>query len=323
MKVCVYGCGAIGGLLAARLAQTGAAVSVIARGGQLEAIRARGLTLIDDESEHQALVIPAEDPTSIGPQDLVILAMKAHTVTDVAPKIFSLLGPDTAVMTACNGIPWWYFHGLSEVDNAPELKSVDPGRLLWNNIGPERAIGCVVYPAARIEQPGIVRHMFGNAFTLGEPDGSRSARIVRVSALFEAAGFEAPVEQNIRRDIWTKLVANAALNPVSVITGKTLGGMLDDPATRKLLLQIMQEIEAVAQALGIETALDAAQLLEATQQLAAHKTSMLNDYEAGRSLELEPIAGAVQELAGIYGVATPNLTMTCQLVRNKLGQASV
>jgi 2-dehydropantoate 2-reductase len=317
VKVCVYGCGAIGGLLAARLAQSGVAVSVVARGEHLRAIQRQGLTLRSGDDEKTVYVDAVENPSGLGQQDFVLLTMKSHTVQSVAPKIFPLLKTGTAVVTAANGIPWWYFHGLGDELGTPELRSVDPGQQLWLNVGPENAVGCVVYPAARIDEPGVVRHMFGDQFSIGEPDGSKSTRLVALSGLLKAAGFEPLIQNNIRVDIWTKLVANTAFNPVSVMTGKPLGAMLEDEATARLLEQIMLESVEVASAYGIEVAMSPAQLLDATKALGDHKTSMLHDFEAGRSLELEPIVGAVIELAGFKGISVPNLTMVRDLVRTR------
>jgi 2-dehydropantoate 2-reductase len=317
MKVCVYGCGAIGGLLAARLARGGATVSVVARGDSLKAIQDNGLTLLEGDQSFVADVAASDAPGALGPQDVVFLTMKGHSVPEITPKIPMVLGPQTIVVTAANGIPWWYFHGLEDVLGEPELTSVDPGRQLWNNIGPERALGCVVYPAARVEAPGIVRHIFGDQFALGEPDGSTSKRLASIVGLLGSAGFKVSLETDIRAEIWTKLVANAAYNPVSVMTGKSLGGMIEDEATHKLLGQIMAEVVGVADALGVQVAMSPEQLLEATRQLGGHKTSMLHDYEAGRTLELEPIVGAVLELAALKGIATPNLRMAYNLTLSK------
>ena len=323
MKICIYGCGAIGGLLAARLSQSGAIVSVIARGEQLQAIRENGLTLFaEDGTESSAFVMAAEDPAELGPQDVVFLTMKAHQVPAVAAKISLLLGDDTFVVTAANGLPWWYFYSLTDELGTPELTTVDPGRRLWSTISPERAVGCVIYPAARIEAPGVIRHMFGKQFSIGEPDCTASPRLSKISGLLGEAGFHAQVQADIRADIWTKLVANAAFNPVSVITGKSLGEMIDDPATYKLLERVMQEVVAVAESLHVKVVMQPEQLLEATRQLHDHKTSMLQDYEAGRPLELEPITGAVAELARLKGIDVPGLNTVCKLVAEKSAQVS-
>jgi len=323
MRVCIYGCGAIGSLLAARLGHSGAETSVIARGSHLEAMQANGLTLLPIEGgERMTVALNAgDDPGEIGQQDAVFLTMKSHAVPAIADAIGPLLGPDTVVVTAYNGIPWWYFYGLADDLGCPELLSVDPGKKLWQTIGPQRALGSVVYPAAAIESPGVVRHVFGDRFALGEPDGRSSARLTDIAELLTTAGFDAPVSADVRSEIWTKLVANAAFNPVSVITGKTLGAMLDDEATYRLLAQIMAEVVGVARVLGVEVAMAPLKLLEATRQLGQHKTSMLQDYEAGRALELGPMVVAILELAEWLGVDVSNLNMVYQLVATKLEPA--
>jgi len=320
MKVCVYGCGAIGGLLAARLATSGVDVSIIARGAQLAAIKADGLRLISVGGS-APLQVPfaraSATPAELGRQDFVFLTMKAHALAAVADDIGPLLGPDTAVISAGNGIPWWYFYGLENDFGAPELRSVDAGRRLWQAIRPERALGCIVYPAAVIDQPGIVQHIFGDRFSVGEPDGSISPRLETLAGMLGNAGFDARMQVNIRTELWTKLTANAAFNPVSVITGRTLGGMIDDPATRVLLERIMYEVIAIAAAFGTAVALTPQALLSATRQLGEHKTSMLQDLQGGRPLELAPIAGAVLELADLAGVAAPNLALVFRLAASK------
>jgi 2-dehydropantoate 2-reductase len=317
MRVCIYGCGAIGGLLAGWLSRSGAAVIEVARGEHLSAIQSKGLTLLEGDQSFVADVAASDNPAELGEQDLVILAMKGHSVPAIAPEISHLLGAQTAVLTAANGIPWWYFYGVQNEVGTPELVSVDPGKQLWNAIGPERALGSVVYPAASIEAPGVVRHIFGNKFSLGEPAGVRSERLAAIAKLLAAAGFEVSLENDLRTEIWTKLVANAAFNPVSVMTGKTLGAMIDDQAINKLLTQIMDEAVLVAESVGVTPAMSPEQLLTATRVLGDHKTSMLQDFAAGRALELEPIVGAVLELAQLRGVATPNLQMVYQLVKSR------
>jgi 2-dehydropantoate 2-reductase len=321
MKICVYGCGAIGSLVAARLSAAGNEVCAVARGEHLAAIQSGGLTLLADGTDSiTAGIVASDDPALLGEQDFVFLTMKSHAVPAIADAIEPLLGEHTAVVTATNGIPWWYFRGVPNVSEAPELRSVDPGKKLWRAIGPERALGCVVYPAAVLVEPGVVKHVFGDRFAIGEPDGASSQRIEALANCLQGAGFVAPIQEDIRGDIWTKLVANAAFNPVSVITGKTLGGMIDDEATCNLLRNIMEEVTAVADAYGVATSMTADELIDATRQLGAHKTSMLQDFEAGRALELGPIVGAVRELGALRGVAVPNLTMVYQLVQSGMLQ---
>lgn len=321
MKICVYGCGAIGSLLAVRLSAAGNDVCAVARGDHLQAIRTSGLTLLaqDDADSVTRHINASDDPSRLGEQDVVFLTMKSHAVPAIADSIAPLLGEQTVVVTATNGIPWWYFHGIAGSDAAPELVTVDPGKKLWNSIGPERALGCVVYPAAVVIEPGVVKHVFGDRFAIGEPDGRKSNRLTALADCLADAGFNAVIQKDIRVDIWTKLVANAAFNPVSVITGKTLGQMIDDEATCNLLRNIMEEVAAVAAACGIKTGMTAEDLITATRQLGGHKTSMLQDYEAGRELELRPLVGSVLELAGMTGVVTANLQMVADLLSAKLG----
>jgi len=315
-KICVYGVGAIGGLLASRLAMAGHPVTGIARGPQLDAIRHNGLTLLADGESHQVSIECVERPADAGPQDIVFLTLKSHVLPAIAADIGSLLGPKTIVVTAMNGLPWWYFFGTGQTDNTP-LESVDPGGALWRNIGPERAIGAVVFPAARVVEPGVIEHVFGTRFALGEPDSRSSERISALSAVLEEAGFSAPVLADIRTELWTKLVANAAYNPISILTGSTLGALLDDPGTTAVLERLMNECTAVANALGIEPTMPPAELLERTRALGAHKTSMLQDLEAGRSVELDPIVGSVHELAERAGVDTPALDFVVALARQR------
>jgi len=321
MKVCIYGCGSIGGLIAARLANTGVDLSVIARGVQLDAIRKNGLRLLEPNSADgfSVRLTATDNPAELGAQDAVFLTMKSHAVSAIAEKIQPLLQPETCVVSASNGIPWWYFFGLPDSYGSPEMLNVDPGRKLWEQIGPQRAIGCVVYPAAKIESPGVVRHIFGDRFTLGEPDGSASARVADLAKMLRMGGFDASVSEDIRAEIWTKLLANAAFNPMSVITGKTLGEMIDDSGCRSMLEKIMQEVITIAHALGVSVAMTATQLLDATRQLGQHKTSMLQDFEAGRQLELSPIVGAVLEMAQYLKLDVPNLAQ----VSAKAGKIAV
>lgn len=316
-RICIYGVGAIGGFLAARLANTGAEVTGVARGEQLAAIRERGLTLVEAGAESNFSIRCVEHPSELGPQDFVFLTMKSHTAPSIAKPIAPLLGPGTGVVTAFNGFPWWYSYGETLAAELPVLGSVDPGGVLWEAIGPERAIGSVVYPAARVAEPGVIEHVFGNRFSIGEPDGSTSPRLKRLSQILEQAGFDIAVIPNIRVEIWLKLVANAAFNPVSLLTGQTINQMLDDADTYAQLVRIMYEVGDVAAALGIRLPVEPEQLIELTRPFGAHKTSMLQDVEAGRDLELETIVGAVVELAHLHEVATPSLDAAFALARER------
>jgi 2-dehydropantoate 2-reductase len=316
-KVCIYGVGAIGGFLAARLALAGQTVAGIARGAQLTAIRKNGLSLIEAGERRTVHIDVCEDPAEAGPQDVVFMAMKSHSAPAVAEAIGPLLGPHTIVVTAANGLPWWYFY-QSHVDaHPPFLEHVDPGARLWQSIGPERAIGSVVYPAARVAEPGVIEHVFGDRFTLGEPDGSISERVEGLQAMLTEAGLDAATVTDIRAEIWAKLVANCAYNPVSIITDATLGDMLDAPDVYRLLERIMTEAADVAAAVNIDLPVTPKQLLELTRPLGAHKTSMLQDLQAGRSVELDTIVGAIRELGCHYRVATPAIDSVSALATQR------
>jgi 2-dehydropantoate 2-reductase len=304
---CIYGVGAIGGFLAGRLAAAGVRVTGISRGAQLEAMRARGLTLIERGTREPVPIRCAATPQEAGPQDTVFLTLKSTDLPGIAAPLRPLLGAETVVVTVGNGFPWWYFFRAGPTGVNPILASVDPRGALWRLIGPEHAVGCVVYPAARVVEPGVVEHVYGTRFSLGEPDGSVSDRVRRVADMLKSAGLDAPVRQDIRTEIWAKLAANAAYNPVSILTGATLGQMLDDSGTAATLSAIMSEAMVVAMSLGVRVPLQPGQLMELTRPLAAHKTSMLQDLEAGRRVELDPIAGAVTELARLRNLKTPAL----------------
>lgn len=317
-KFCIYGVGAIGGFLAARLADAGETVVGVARGDQLAAIRERGLTLIQDGERLNPPVRCVERPDDLGVQDFVMLTMKSHTAPAIAANIAPLLGRDTVVVTAYNGFPWWYFYAANGRGDAPVLDSVDPGGRLWHGIGPERAIGSVVYPAARVAEPGVIEHVFGNRFSIGEPDGTRSARLQQLAQIMTRAGFDIAPIPDVRTEIWVKLVANAAFNPVSLLTGQTLAEMLDDAGTYTRLENIMVEAVEVADALGIRLPMRPRELLELSRPFGAHKTSMLQDYEAGREVELDTIVGSITELARIYDIATPALDAVLASARRRI-----
>ncbi|HEY0802048.1 MAG TPA: 2-dehydropantoate 2-reductase, partial [Steroidobacteraceae bacterium] len=245
MKFCIYGAGAIGGYLAVELALSGQEVCVIARGAHLKAIQERGLTLQIQGREKVAKVAADSDPRVFGPQDMVICALKAHQAFENAESFAPLLGPGTAVVTAMNGIPWWYFYKSGGRFEGRSLQTVDPGGRQWNRIGPERAIGCVVEPACEVVAPGVIAHHQFNRFIIGEPDGSRSSRVLELSSVLSEAGFDAPVRDNIRWNIWLKLWGNVCFNPISALTGATLGRMIGNPALRALCKTMMLETQAV------------------------------------------------------------------------------
>jgi 2-dehydropantoate 2-reductase len=317
MKICIIGAGAIGGYLAVCLERAGYPVTVIARGANLAAIRERGLTLHSADGLHQT-IRPAQatdDMASAGQHDLVIAAVKAHQLAAIAPAMRALYTPDTIVLPAQNGIPWWYFHGHGGPYDGHQIMSVDPDGILTTQIESERIIGCVVYPAAELEAPGVIRHIEGERFTLGELSGARTERIQRVSQLLAKAGLKAPIRASIRTDIWVKLWGNLALNPVSALTGATLAAICRFPPSRALVAAIMAEAQAIAERLGISFGISIEQRIAGAEQVGEHKTSMLQDIEAGRSTEIDALVGAVAELGRLVGVPTPHIDSVEAAVR--------
>lgn len=320
MKICIYGAGAIGAYLGAELAGAGADVSFIARGSHLEAMRSNGLTLQIGDKEKNVAIRCTDNPAELGPQDYVIITLKAHSVLPIVEQIKPLLTPDTAIVTAQNGILWWYFYGLPGDWKNPHLQSADPGGAIWDALGPERAIGCVVYPSCEIVSPGVVKHLDGNRFMLGEPDGAKSDRVVALGQLMTEAGLKAPIRKKIRDDIWFKLLGNATFNPISVLTGATLEEMGTDPGVRAIIYQMMSEARAVGSALGVRFAMDIDKRIAGGTNVGAHKTSMLQDLEAGRPLEIDALVAAVPEMGRMVDVPTPTIDMILSLVRLKAGQ---
>ena len=315
MKVCIYGAGAIGGLLGAKLlAGGGAEVTLIARGPHLAAMREKGLTLKSEGEEMTVRPLATDDPAEAGPQDFVILALKAHSLPAVAARLAPLLGPDTALVTAMNGIPWWYFQGLGGPFEGRRLDSLDPGGVLAEAIAPRRVIGCVVYPAAEIVEPGVVLHNYGNRFMLGEPDGRRTPRIQALSVALTQAGFKAPIRPRIRDDIWLKLWGNVSFNPISALTRGTLVQIAGDPGTRALAAAMMREAQAVGEALGAQFAVDVETRIGWAADVGEHRTSMLQDLEAGRPMEIDALVGAVAEMGDIAGIDTPAIDAVLALV---------
>jgi 2-dehydropantoate 2-reductase len=317
VKICIYGAGAIGGLLAAKLARAGQDVTVIARGPHLAAIKARGLKLFSQDEEILVRPRAVEDPNEAGPQDHVIVAVKATGVVPIAERMGPLLGPGTAVVTAMNGIPWWYFWNQEGPWKDRQLASIDPGGQLWRAIPPARCIGCVVYPAAEIVEPGVVRHGYGNRFMLGEPSGQPSERVKALSQALTQAGFKAPVRPKIRDDIWLKLWGNLSLNVVSALTHGTLAGMANDPAVYAVLRAMMVEAETIARSLGVELPVDVDTRIAWARDVGEHKTSMLQDLEQGRPMEIDALTGVIAEMGDLVGIETPTIDTVLALVRQR------
>ena len=315
MKICIYGAGAIGSYLGAELALAGYEVSLIARGPHLEAMQAGGLTLLIEGEKKVVQVACTDDPAQVGPQDYVIITLKAHSVSPVVEQMVPLLGPETAVFTAQNGIPWWYCHKLKGPLEDQILESADPGGRIWNVLGPERAIGCVVYPSCEIVKPGVIKHIEGKRFMLGEPDGSKSERVLALSEALMAAGLKAPVRPRIRDDIWLKLWGNVSFNPVSVLTLATLGQITADDGVRGVIRDLMIEAQGVAHALGVRFPVDVDKRIGWAGDVGAHKTSMLQDLERGRPMEIDALVGTVSEMGRLAGVPTPTIDVVLALVR--------
>lgn len=315
MKICVVGAGSIGGLLAARLAPDHQ-VTVIARGPHLAAIRAGGLRLVEEDGRESVARLAATDRLAeAGQQDLVILGVKAHQVADVVADLPALYGAETSVLTAQNGIPWWYFARHGGEHEGRTLESVDPGGTIARHLPVERVLGSVVYPAAEITAPGVVRHIEGNRFSVGEIDGAETDRIARVSEALKAAGFKAPVVSDLRTELWTKLWGNMSFNPISALTHATLEGICRFPASRELASGMMAEAQAVGEALGIRFRIPLAKRIAAAEAVGPHKTSMLQDVEAGRAVEIDALVGSVLELGRIVGLDMPRTGAVYALVK--------
>jgi len=317
LKVCIVGAGAIGGFLGLRLAQGGADVSLVARGAHLAAMRAHGVRLQSEGREEVARLRCTDRPADLGAQDYVVIALKAHGISAAVPAMLPLLGPHTSIVTASNGIPYWYFHRSGGPLEGRVLESVDPGGAQWNALGPERAIGCVVFPATEVVAPGVIRHEHGRKFPLGEPSGERSERIESLAALFEAGGLEAPIRNDIRDEIWLKLWGNLCLNPISALTCATVDVIVGDAGTRAACRTMMTEAAAIAERLGVHLRVGIEKRLDGAAAIGAHKMSMLQDLERGRSMEIEPIVGVVQELGRLTGIPTPAVDLVLALVRQR------
>jgi 2-dehydropantoate 2-reductase len=316
MKLCVFGAGAIGGLMAAKLAAKGdVEVTVIARGPHLAAMQAKGLTLRTEGTETVIPVRAVASAAEAGPQDYVLVTLKAHSLPGAAEQMQPLMGPETAIVSAVNGIPWWYFHKLAGPFEGRVVESVDPGGVVSRLLPPERAIGCIVYPAAEVPEPGVIEHTYGDRFTLGEPDGSRTPRVAALSEALIAAGFKAPVRPKIRDELWVKLWGNMAFNPISALTTATLDVLIADDGQRGVARQMMVEGEAVAQKLGVRFAIDVDKRIAGGAEVGAHKTSMLQDLERGRPMEIDALLGVVVELAELVEVPVPTCRTVLALVR--------
>ncbi|MFA8443902.1 2-dehydropantoate 2-reductase [Yoonia sp.] len=314
MKICIFGAGAIGGYMGAKLAQAGADVSLVARGPHLKAMREDGLRLIEESGETTVKVTASDDAADLGPQDYVIVTLKAHSVPPVVPKMQPLIGDNTTIVSGVNGVPWWYFHKIGGPLEGTRLQSVDPGNAQWDGFGPDRVLGCVVYPAAEVVAPGVVKHIEGNRFSLGEPDGSKSERALALSKALSAAGLRAPVRPKIRDEIWVKLWGNLSFNPISALTHATLDVLCTDSGTREVARNMMLEAQAIAEKLGVKFPIDVDRRIQGGADVGAHRTSMLQDLDQGRPMEIDALVGSVKELGRVTETPTPTIDTVLSLV---------
>ncbi len=323
MKVCIYGAGAIGGYVGAQLAIAGADVSLVARGPHLKAMRENGLKLRIGGEERVAKVTCTDDPAELGPQDFVFVSLKAHSIPGVVDAMQPLLNDNTSIVTAVNGIPYWYFYRHGNEFEGTTLETIDPGARQWTALGPERAIGCIVYPATEVVEPGVIQHVYGDKFPLGEPSGEQTERVQQLSKMMESAGLRAPVMDNIRDEMWLKLWGNLSFNPISALTHATLDVITTTPGTRAVAKAMMLEGQAIAERLGVKFRVDVERRINGAGAVGAHKTSMLQDLERGRAMEIDPLVAVVQELGRLIGIPTPTIDTVLALVQQRASSAGL
>ncbi|HZO04400.1 MAG TPA: 2-dehydropantoate 2-reductase [Burkholderiales bacterium] len=313
MKICVYGAGAIGGLMAAWLARSGHDVSVVARGVQLDAIRRDGLRVRSKDGTDSFRIKAESDPAELGTQDYVLVAVKAQSLTDVAETIGPLLGKDTSVVTAMNGVPWWFFHGMRRKDS--RLESLDPGGKLSRAIPTERVVGCVIHLAASTPEPGLISHNMGARLILGEPGGKNTARTKRIADALTAAGFEIVITDAIEKEFWVKLLGNVSFNPVSALTVTTADQLIQNQEVKAYMVEIMREVLAIGRAVGVDADIDPEARIDMARKLGRFKTSMLQDLEAGKALEIDGLLAGTLEIARKAGVRAPFTESLFGLIR--------
>ena len=321
MRICIYGAGAIGAWLGVQLTLAGEDVTLIARGPHLAAMQKNGVKLLIGGTEKIAHPRCVEDPQDAGPQDYVIITLKAHSFPAVVDSLQPLFDDDTALVTGVNGIPWWYFYQLDGAFENHKLDSVDPGGRIWDAVGPQRAIGCVVYPAAEIAEPGVIRHIEGDRFILGEPDGRRSDRADRLCQALTGAGFRSRVRNNIRDDIWVKLWGNLCFNPISALTHATLDHVAGEPGTGGVCRRMMLEAQAIGEKLGARFRVSVDKRIAGGAAVGAHKTSMLQDLESGRPMEIDALVTVVQELGRLVDIPTPTIDVVLALIQQRAAVA--
>ena len=316
MKICIFGAGAIGGYIGALLALKGESdVSLVARGAHFHAMKTKGLTLQVGGREYNVRPRISDSPSELGAQDYIVLTLKAHALPTIADALQPMIGPSTAIVFGQNGIPWWYFYRQGGPHEGKHLESVDPGGVLWRKLGPERAIGAVIWQAAELSAPGVVTHKYGERMPVAEPSGEKTPRVQQLSRILTSAGIKSPVRPNLRPEIWLKLWGNLSFNPLSVLTGDTLAGMANDPGIRRIVRLMMSEAKTVAEALDITFPVSMDERIEMAAKVGEHRTSMLQDAKAGRPTELDALLGSVIELGRLTGVITPTLELVYDLTR--------
>ena len=323
MKICIFGAGAIGGYMGVKLAQVGADVSLVARGPHLEAMNTNGLRLIEEENDIKVPVMASENPGDLGIQDYVIITLKAHSVPLIVNKMEPLINEKTTIVFGVNGIPWWYFYKVGGEFEGTRVNSVDPGNVQWDAFGPDKVLGCVVYPAAEVIEPGVIKHIEGNRFSLGEPDGSKSDRALKLSKALTAAGIKAPVRPKLRDEIWVKLWGNLSFNPISALTHATLDVLCKDIGTRDVARKMMIEAQSIAEKLGVKFPIDVERRIDGGAAVGAHRTSMLQDLDQGRPMEIDALVTSVQELGRITKTPTPTIDVVLSLIKLRARSANL
>jgi len=320
MKICIVGAGATGGYLGVKLINAGFDVSLVARGAHLTAMKKKGLTLIENDKEITCSPKCSDSMKELGKMDFIFITLKAYSINGLVEEISTMFDENTSVISAYNGIPWWYFFGAEGQFKNYRIKCIDPENIQWNVITPERIIGCVVYPATEIIEPGVIKHIEGNRFSLGEPNGAQTERISRISKAMAKADLKAPVRKNIRQEIWMKLIGNLAFNPLSVITEETLDVLLLNEENKKTAYEAMKEATSIMDKLNVPMSISIDQRIEGAAKVGSHKTSMLQDYERGKELELDALVVAVKEIADLLGIKTPTIDRILHTVTEKISK---
>jgi len=320
MKICIVGAGATGGYLGVKLINAGFDVSLVARGAHLTAMKKKGLTLIENDKEITCSPKCSDSMKELGKMDFIFITLKAYSINGLVEEISTMFDENTSVISSYNGIPWWYFFDAEGQFKNYRIKCIDPKNIQWNVITPERIIGCVVYPATEIIEPGVIKHIEGNRFSLGEPNGAQTERISRISKAMARADLKAPVRKNIRQEIWMKLIGNLAFNPLSVITGETLDVLLLNEENKKTAYEAMKEATLIMDKLNVPMSISIDQRIEGAAKVGSHKTSMLQDYERGKELELDALVVAVKEIADLLGIKTPTIDRILHTVTEKISK---